>query len=178
MAIKELTSVVTAPPHPRELGDAKKWENVQDELGMKLPKDIFDFAMRYGTGEFSGPGTFSGSLEVFNPFSLVYSTQLETAIERFELEPARGVQLPHKLHPTRPGLFPWGGDSNITDYLWLTKGPPEDWPIITWTEKDEFAQWDMPMTTFLAKLFRNQIPGISIHGQRPTGPVVFVPKSY
>jgi hypothetical protein len=64
---------------------------------------------------------------------------------------------PYKIYPDTPGLLPWGGDLLSRMCFFLTEGKAEHWPIILWNYDGEYERFDMPMTSFLAKCFKNEI---------------------
>lgn len=68
MPIEELVKVVTPPAQPLEPGDEQRWKALEESLGLALPRDLFDFGMRYGTGYFG-----VRFLLVFNPFGSHYN---------------------------------------------------------------------------------------------------------
>jgi hypothetical protein len=72
--------------------------------------------------------------------------------------------------PTAPGvvgLLPWAWGAQTRDYYWLTEGIPDKWPIVTTNltaeYNDEYKVWHMPLTTFLARLFRKDLPFADSH---------------
>ncbi len=178
MSIKKLISLVTPPAHPFEIGNFKKWRKIQDQLGLKLPKDLYDFAMHYGTGQ------FYGDFIVFNPFSKSYLIQLEDHKKQIQDSRPRGLDeflanwcANMGYDPgEEPDLFPWGRDANGNLYWWLMEGQPKSWPIITRTEEYEFAEWNMPMLTFVVKIFTNEIVGYIDPGPFTPEKLVFEPK--
>src|SRR5262249_26705000 len=78
--------------------------------------------------------------------------------------------LPLEVHPTCPGLLPWGHDGNGNIYCWLTKEPKsqsapsesERWPVVFvahgWQHKPQ--QFRADMTTFLARFATNKYPSV------------------
>ena len=181
MSIEKLVSLVHPPVRPLERGDAKAWATIQRQVGVTLSKDLYEFAMRYGTGQ------FAGDLQVFNPFSKSYLLILKVMREQLELTRSLGLggyldrfleNLGFESGTGQPGLFPWGRDSNGNRYYWLTDGEPENWPIITATEESEFAEWQMPMTQFLANLFSNDIVGFLAPEPLAAKELVFQSKLY
>ena len=63
MAIEQLLTVVSPPPHPDEVGTPAEAREVELRLGTALPADYWDFARRYGSGWF-----IDTYLYVWNPF--------------------------------------------------------------------------------------------------------------
>jgi hypothetical protein len=42
--------------------------------------------------------------------------------------------------------------------FWLTEGEPDNWPTVVMSRHDgAFERWNMPMTSFLAKIIKGEI---------------------
>lgn len=163
MSLNRLLVLIPPPRHPVDVGGAEEWVNVQEENGVSLPDDLYDFVKRYGTGE------FSGGLEVYNPFSKEYGSILKR--RRTEIVEARSRGLNDFIEgdlgydiDTAPDLLPWGRDDNGFRYWWFMDGPPGAWPTITRTPEYEYQKWDMPLTDLLAGIFGNEIVGLVAPG--------------
>lgn len=153
MSIKELIAVVKSPKHPMEKGDARKWRAVQKRLGVRLPKDLYSFGKNYGTGCLCG-----GFIAVYNPFSASYMKFIETECESLRHANKRGKDWYVVVYPEAGGLFPWGMDQNGNSMYWRMNGSPNDWPIMLREHGfPKLEEWDLPMTTFLAKALTNKI---------------------
>src|SRR5688572_26417007 len=109
MAIDELTAVVKPPKDPLEAGPAERWNSVQEQMGIKLPTDLRDFGLSYGTGKFSEQG-----IVVFNPFAAGFPHQVEeTLLPWRSLKAGEGDdEVPFAIFPETPGLLCWGTDEN------------------------------------------------------------------
>jgi hypothetical protein len=62
-SITALTSLVTPPTQPSDVGQLAQWPQVEAELGIALPSDYKAFLATYGSG------SFNDFMIIFNPFS-------------------------------------------------------------------------------------------------------------
>lgn len=150
MSIDELVAVVKPPAQPLEAGPVECWNEIQEKLGTKLPDDLRDFGLTYGTGSFSKLG-----IRVFNPFAAVFLQWIEEEVGAWrDLKAAEGEEeIPFGVFPESPGLLPWGKDNNGNGLFWLAEGNPEQWPIIVRGEPPKYARFELPLTSFLAQAF-------------------------
>jgi hypothetical protein len=158
MSIEDLVAIVTPPDHPFEVGDISTWADIERSLGLTFPADYFRLAVAYGTG-----GFVDGYLKVLNPFSDLYNASLSVDLDLIAgiLELGLGEDADYSPYPAQPGLFPWGRDENGCRYCWYTIGSSGEWPVVTLTREGDCSEWNMTITTFLSKLFRKDIPGMS-----------------
>lgn len=155
MAVEALTGVVAPPEEPLEAGPESDWEAVQTDLGIRLPNDLLDFCLVYGSGTFVELG-----MTVFNPFSISYRHRLDATASRVQsLKDAEGdAEVPFDVFPQLPGLFPWGYDDQGAGLFWLAEGDPDDWVILVrGHESTEYHHYEMPLTTFLAEVMQGEI---------------------
>jgi len=150
MSIRELLKLVPPPEVPIDSGDDAIWTQVQKQLGTRLPKDFRDIGTHYGTGR------FGGFLGIINPFSPHFDSQMPYLL-RVLREIRHSRNYAHEVFPEKPGLLPCGGDDNGNMLHWLTKGQVDRWPIIAEAHGGELEIFEMSMTTFLCKAFRNEI---------------------
>jgi hypothetical protein len=154
MSLHELLGVVSPPEHPVGTGNPGSWDEMQTSLGIGLPPDVRDFALRYGTGYFDDPGRLM--IWVWTPFCPGGRGSLDRRCEEL-----RQTSYPCRVFPDRPGWLPWGNDIDGSLLCWLTEGEPDDWPLILLSaERTSFQQLQMSMTTFLARAFTRQIQTI------------------
>jgi hypothetical protein len=164
MAIEELARVVVPPKYAVETGNTERWAEIERILGRQLPKDYYDFAMRYGSGRFQRPF----DLEVFNPFSESYPDRL-CGLSRM-LRDERGlsdrVGIPYGVYPDQPGWLLWGTSDGDT-FCWITEGNPDAWPILLISDRNRsFQQLRMSMTSFLARVFTGELrPFVVVRGR-------------
>lgn len=178
MAITELIELVPPPARPFEVPDNPGWKKIEKAIGLTLPDDYKDFVLKYGSGLL---GNF---IIVSNPFSTDDGVNLESNIG-YLCETQRHLQVteaedavPFAIYPDESGIVPWGGDENGNGMYWLTEGKPNEWPTVVLAGRDNrWQQFDMPMTTFLAKALSGEVrckiwpPGFS----RPKRRRIFAP---
>jgi hypothetical protein len=156
MAIEELMAVVTPPSAPIEAGPMERRNEVEKALGIVLPDDLYEIAMRYGSGR------FAGGIEVFNPFSKKYLEYVNMVTGCYrELKQAEGDDfIPYDIFPKSPGFFPWGGSWDGFVMFWHTEGKPNEWPtvLVVGRQADVYEKLQMQMTTLLAKIFKEPMP--------------------
>jgi len=155
MAIEDLTNIVAPPSDPVDAGPESRLSAVEEKLGLTLPQDIIDFGLTYGTGSFA-----SNQFMVLNPFAPWYVGNVQEVCGLYHgLQRDEGDKfIPYAVHPDRPGLFPWGAEDNGHQMFWLTEGNADKWPILLFNrDSSEFERWDMPVTTFLGKVFRLEL---------------------
>ena len=126
MPIEELLAAVPVPPGRIDVeGD---WAAAEAAVGLTYPKDFKQLIGIYGSGRFF----FGGHLVVYNPLTTEGLAGIR--VEREIREVMRGDPdlgcCPLPLFPEEGGLMPWGSDENGDDYLWLTEGEPDDWPVV------------------------------------------------
>lgn len=155
MAVEELLEVVVPPKHPVDGGNVTRWREVERQLGTRLPLDLFDFATRYGSGRFAQPF----DLEVLNPFAVGYPTRIHglCGLIRSQRWLPDRPGIPYGVFPDQPGWLPWGfSDGDF--FCWVTEGEPTAWPLLLISDHGRsFQQLQLPMTSFLARLFTKQL---------------------
>jgi hypothetical protein len=149
LAIEDLLALVPPPTQPTDPGSESAKAEVEKRLGLPLPKDIYDYASRYGTG------MFSDTLIVHNPFAPDYFDLIgEVSRCYHELKQSEGdAVIPLDVYPTRPGLLVCGSEVNGGMIFWLTDGEPDKWPLILMTVDFQFERRNSSLTTFLAQVF-------------------------
>jgi SMI1/KNR4 family protein SUKH-1 len=158
MAIADLISVCPPPENPDESGSLADLRKIETKMGVALPTDYRQFAVRYGSGFFVG--TY---LKIWNPF--VIDIVRETATGGLPYAFDRG-DLPWPPYPARPGGLEIGHNENGHQIVFLADGDPDAWPIIVIPHgagKNEFERWDLPLGTFLAKALLNEITTAAVH---------------
>ncbi len=152
MALHDLVSLIAPPDEPLDVtGDLSEAEQ---EFQITLPKDYLDFLRRYGTGEFN-----LGSLSIANLLTEAGRSAVRSDIDT--LQALRDAcEFPLVVHPQRPGLLPWGSDSNGNIFCWWTEGTPDEWSVVQVGHDDEenLQHAHVPITTFLVNFARNQYP--------------------
>lgn len=156
MAIEELVKVKAPPAQPIHAGPIERWTEIEGTLGLKLPKDLYDFCLRYGSGK------FGDTIRILNPFSGSYTDSIKEICSCYrDLRRDEGEGfVPHPVYPESPGLFPWGDDVNGHMMFWLTEGHPDQWPTILLTIDGQSERINSTMTTFLAKSLSCEVSSV------------------
>jgi hypothetical protein len=115
-----------ADPTPLPIGD------------LPVPADYSTLAATYGQGEFCD----LIFLETPDDEQLDYDREARQEYPEY---------YPYPLHPEPGGLLPWGATSNGALLCWLTAGPPDNWRVVIWNQRDsEYEEHPMGATAFLA----------------------------
>ena len=148
MAIEELLRVAMPPFQPLEVGSLDDWRVREQSLGITFPRDLYDYCLRYGSGQF-------GTIQIYNPWSAEYIQFVESTLDMFRIvKQDRGPLMPYSVFPEVPGLFPAGGTQDSGKLFWLADGPPETWPLVLSDSTTEWQRLDLELTSFLAKTLR------------------------
>jgi SMI1 / KNR4 family (SUKH-1) len=152
VAIEELIHVVPPPSNPIDSGSESRITEIENRLGVSLPKDILEFASRYGTGR------FSDTLTIINPFSPGYFELINEVSTCYrDLKRDEGDEcIPYEVYPSHPGLLVCGHEVNGHILFWLTEGEPDQWPLILMAVDFEFERLNVSLTTFLTHVFGGQ----------------------
>jgi hypothetical protein len=152
MSIEMLTAVVPPPARPLEVEEAGRWALAQASLGVGLPQDYLDYALRYGSGSFGDPLW----LEVWNPLGPRFLKRVNDVLRILTLgwTPLRGpLGLPLPLHPARPGVLPLASTLFGVTLCWYTLGEAGSWPLLLVSRGGAHVQpWLGPLTALLAQL--------------------------
>jgi hypothetical protein len=152
LAIKELVALIQPPATP--IDATGNWAEAEQEIGCVFPADFKELIRLYGTGQFFG-------IWISNPLQPWGRDSIRNDIARFrELREALEFDLP--LFPERPGLLPWGNDSNGHLYCWWTAGPADGWTVaqVAHDEEETPHHASVPITAFLAAYVQNQYPAM------------------
>lgn len=158
-AITELKKNLVPPAKPVEIPDVSQWTDIEKKMGITFPSDYREFCSVYGTGTLADPGRLMVTL--FNPCSKTYEGRLQTHCEIFQdSKDMEGDEyVPYDVFPNSPGLLPWASDDNGNTVSWLTKGPPDKWPIV-FNPHSGYQQWfeyAESMTGFLLKALQHKL---------------------
>jgi len=163
MAIEELTAIIPPPTSPAATGTSEGWNPVEEWLGVELPPDFREYTAIYRAG------MLAGWIGLYTPFTETASglqENVESEVDTIHmLEEDIELEMPPPIWPKKPGMLPCGRDSGGGLLLYQTDGRPQDWPVYSTEPRDYQTHecFEMPITTFLAKLLRGEIPG---RGQR------------
>ncbi|HEX3315148.1 MAG TPA: SMI1/KNR4 family protein, partial [Gemmataceae bacterium] len=163
MSIEKLVKLVPPPMDPVEAPTAKDWSRTEKYLGPKLPSDFKEFVGRFGSG------TLAGFFSIFNPCASDKSINL---IERFnegganydERHAESPDRFPYASFPDKPGLLPWGGDTNGNAYFWLVKAKvkPDAWTIVCDEAGEELVEHPLTFSEFLLAMLENRVESSAI----------------
>lgn len=156
MSIIELLSLVRPPVNPVD-ADSTRFAAVESQFGITLPTDYRDYCTRYGSGVLRGPV----EIRIANLLSPADAAWTSVELDACELL-REDEEWQYQVHPHQPGLFPWGRDEHANRYLWLTEGSPDQWQTVIYTHSDSiFQRTELPMTAFLARVYRGGIKNIA-----------------
>lgn len=155
MSVTALKAIVEPPANPVDVGPIQVRVDIEEKLGLTLPQDFIDFNFEYGSGTFSHEQFW-----LLNPFANWYMDNVEQVCHLYtKMKSDEGDEyIPYEIFPQQPGLFPWGAESNGHQMFWLMKGASDEWPIILFNrDSGHFQELEMPVTTFLCKIFEGTL---------------------
>jgi hypothetical protein len=120
-----------------------------------LPDDLLAFINLYGSGVFTSDNlNLNLYLTVMNPYEEKYGkTQNQKLGILLELKEYNGADfIPYDVYPDRPGLLFWGFTDTRKDFLWLTEGEPNSWPVMVMVDVEIFTRFEMGMLQFLEQM--------------------------
>ena len=157
MSLDKLRRLIPPPANPADVGTRTQWTAIEKDLGTQLPEDYKSFIDQYGSGE------FAGFYVVYNPFSADPNGNLVDGFHRLSKQYAQDHEVdpdryPFAFFPDKPGLIPWGHDTNGNYYFWLAEGDPETWVVVSdETRGDGFARYKMSFGKFLEGVLTKKI---------------------
>ncbi|MFI1050219.1 hypothetical protein ACH4U3_31370 [Streptomyces griseoruber] len=122
--------LLTPPPARPHLGDGS-WEQLAEQLGVRLPGEYTQVMEAYGCGTWSSWLRFPAPLRTRAPRFTAY---VEEVLEAYEsLREGYAEWYPLATFPAPGGFLPFA-DSIDGDHLgWLTEGEdPDAWPLVFW----------------------------------------------
>jgi hypothetical protein len=124
---QQLAELFRLAPPPAEPMRAD-WDEVEHDLGLRLPTDYKGLVDRYGDYEF---GVF---LRLLDPRTLA-PTAREILDDEIPLRTEWPHQYPYLFHPEPGGLLGWATSRNGDWLCWLTDGDSGAWPVILWQRR-------------------------------------------
>ncbi len=151
MTLKALVERIPPPVAPFEafLGP---WEPIEAAVGMVMPQDYKDFVGLYGSGYFmqflgiSVPQSANPNVDFVSSVRSICKT-----FEKFE-------DLLDPMWPKAGGLLPFGSTDNGDYLLWLTRGAPDEWPVVIWGRHEpDLELFECGLVAFLTGLVTGEI---------------------
>ncbi|MFF2780871.1 SMI1/KNR4 family protein [Streptomyces sp. NPDC058052] len=137
-----LAELVAPPAAPVDAhGD---WTAAETGIGTRLPGDYRQLVETYGWGE------FCDFLYLRTPFGTSEHNGVEWQSARLTGSPERDRdRYPYPLHPAPGGLLVWGTTADADRLCWLTKGSPDDWPVVVWSSEDRYETHPLSASAFI-----------------------------
>ena len=146
--LERLMELVPPPKEPMCAGSPEQWPEVEQKLGTTLPDNYKIFINKYGSGG------FYGFLEVISSFRL-----RNDLVSKFWQ--SRDFYITNGFFPVYPdpgGLLLAGGDENGNSLHWLTKGEPNEWPLVYLEDEHAgYELYEMTLAQFLVEWISGKI---------------------
>jgi hypothetical protein len=152
MSLGELIKLISPPPIPTDGGVHDGVTKLESQVGSKLPSDYLEFGIVYGSGRI-----YDEFIRVMNPFDPSYLKWRSGSLRRLTIEKQNGRLKHYDIFPAYDGLLPWGEDENGTSLTWKTSGDPDHWPVVVVGHNGCVEEWPLSFSSFLARVFTNQI---------------------
>ena len=142
--LEQLMRLVPPPEAPICAGSPEAWVEVERKLGAPLPDDYKIFINRYGSGG------FYDYLEIVSPF--MPRNGLIAMFWRYR-DSYKQDKFP--VFPEPEGLLLLGTDQCEHTLFWLTKGEPNQWPLVymddNYIDTPRYEYYEMTITQFLVE---------------------------
>ncbi|MGW4699080.1 SMI1/KNR4 family protein [Streptomyces sp. NPDC004285] len=137
-----LVELVLPPAEPVDArGD---WTAAEKTIGTRLPGDYKRLVETYGWGE------FCDFLYLRTPFGTSEYNGIEWQSARLTGPPERDRErYPFPVHPDPGGLLVWGTTMDADRLCWLTRGAPDDWPVVVWSNEGWYETHPMGAAAFI-----------------------------
>ncbi len=157
MSLETLKKLLPPPKNPCKPGDEKGWRLLEHVLGTALPKDYKAFIGTYGTGGIDDFLWFLTPFEADENVNLLKRTQV-LRDSYLELQQKHPDYYQHAFFPDEGGLMPWGYTDNGDELYWLTKGEPEEWPIVAYESRSsDYEVYHLTLTDFIAQIVSKEV---------------------
>jgi len=160
---ERLTKIAPPPIHPVAPGSPAGWDQIEAEIGIRLPEDFKDYIGVYGAGQWAN---FFGVINPFYewkhpPTKRSWRKWMQDRLEFLDewQEKHAGDVAPFRCYPAPGGLLAFGYDDCGGTLCWKTVGEVDSWSIICLDAEfsKQFDRFDMSLTTFLAELLTAKI---------------------
>lgn len=168
-----LHPILPIPEYPSYRGSDSQWKVVQRILGISLPRDYVEMIDQYGAGIIND---FLVTLSPFAPWKsninlltgftpTILSSYADGRRDYPEFAP------PFASYPSNEGVFPWATTVNGDALFWLTKGPPDDWPIVVCDSKcsEDYDVYDCRASEFICRWLRGEVKPSAFPIEFPLG---------
>ncbi|WP_338605165.1 SMI1/KNR4 family protein [Saccharopolyspora sp. SCSIO 74807] len=151
-ALDQIKSIVPPPAEPSVA--VSDWDQVEGELGLRLPSDYKGLVADYGAG------SFDEFLLVLQPYeensNIDLLTQRSVRLDALRSLSEQGESVPFDLEPGNEELLPWGITDNGDVCYWMTEPDkdPDEWTVAVNEERGpHWEQFDGSVTEFLVAVF-------------------------
>lgn len=151
--MSRLTALIPPPRIPVDPGSPNQRREVEADLELALPDDLFAFAHVYGSGEFE-TDEYSLLLGIVNPFAPNFVRSLRRWCRSFA--PGRRD---YSFFPGVPGLLPCGTGEGPRDLFFYTDGPPNHWPIMANAVDHRLVRLELSLTEYVFRLLDGSLDG-------------------
>lgn len=117
----KLTKKFPPPAKPKQIGSKREWQAVEKELGTKLPKDYWQYASKYGSGQWIQKDVDATS--IYNPLAPGYVRFINEQLQMFRDYRAGNdpSDFEHQVFPESPGVLPIGSNDNGFSIFYLAR---------------------------------------------------------
>ncbi|GAB4104506.1 SMI1/KNR4 family protein [Micromonospora taraxaci] len=155
MSLQKLITLVPAPDHGIDVSLPQEFAACEAELGLELPADFKELLTAYGAGMF---------LDYLFAYPLA-GDDMNIRRNTLLLEghaASRGkfpMWYPYPLYPEAGGLLLWGGTYDGHSLCWLTRGEPDEWPVVVWNQHDSNYQlYEGGAVAFIVDWLKRTLP--------------------
>jgi SMI1-KNR4 cell-wall len=154
MTLRKLRRILPTPPRSGRFSGQEVWPISEQRHGLTFPNDLKAFIQDYGAGFIVDDSRLR--IDIYDPRATIFASRIadHTAVLLGAQSPGA---MPYSVFPDSPGLFPLGSDDNGNELYWLTKGSPDEWPIVVRSPEGQFEEHPGPLTTFLAGVLQGKI---------------------
>jgi hypothetical protein len=149
--IESLFEIVDPPLNASEPLLTKRWSEIENKIGCKLPDDYKIMLSTYGQGKFFDFISFFIPESKNTHLNLI--DQISDRIAVYDILKADGEPIPYGFFPAKNGLLPIAGTDNGDNIFFLTEGAPDLWKVVVNESRgEEWIELDMAVSNFLCGL--------------------------
>jgi|GEM_PF-6239186 len=178
MSVQELIKLLPPPEKPVDVpASSEAWEQIEQDLGTKLPRDYKLIIETYGTGVF---GKFLWIYSPFTPnkylnllrkqkFFIKLLEDLRNPPEEFKIPLPKITEIKDRkfkddeiesrtIFPAKGGLLPVGATDYGDELFWETSGKLDEWTLTLWNIRDNTKDvFEMTLSKLLVELAKGNI---------------------